>query len=61
MADAKITKELAREIAKDVPAFASWDQIRELCDCATGDLDCWQLDRLTDWVSRIVDSKEIRT
>ena len=52
--DAKITKALAREIAADVPVSARWDQIRELVDLATGDLDCWQLDRLTDWVSAIV-------
>lgn len=54
MADAKITKALAQEIAADIPVSATWDQIRELVDLATGDLDCWQLDRLTDWVSAIV-------
>ncbi len=55
MADAKITKALAQEIAIDVPVSASWDQTRDLVDLATdGDLDCWQLDRLTDWVATLV-------
>lgn len=58
MADAKITKVLAQEIAADVPASASWNQIRDLCDLATGDLDCWQLDRLTDWVSAEIDRRQ---
>ena len=37
---------------RDLP---SWADLRDICDCRTGgDLDCFQLDLLTDTVERIL-------
>lgn len=47
----QINKELAKSIAETWKRdAASWDALRDHVDSATaGDLDCFQLDMLTDW------------
>lgn len=56
---AKVTKALARELAKSVTPekfegddiAERWGHVRDQLDELTGsDLDCTQLDLLTDWV-----------
>lgn len=45
----RVTKKLAQQYAATVKGLA-WDDARERLDIATGgELDCIQLDLLTDW------------
>tara|TARA_R110000851_G_C12907750_1_gene548905 strand:+ start:595 stop:741 length:147 start_codon:yes stop_codon:yes gene_type:complete len=42
----KLAQELAQEIGS-----TDWSTVRDQVDIATSsELDCWQLDMLTDWV-----------
>jgi hypothetical protein len=46
----KITKKLAARVAQQLPDNAEFETAREIVDEATGgDLDCTQLDLLTEW------------
>lgn len=57
MTDRKITKKLAKEIASRLEPRDTVDQtaLRDIVDMKTGsELDCWQLDTLTEWVYREV-------
>jgi hypothetical protein len=46
----KITKKLAANVAQQLPDNADFETAREIVDGATGgDLDCTQLDLLTEW------------
>lgn len=51
----EITKALAAQLAcsliKDGADCLTWECMRDFVDERTGsELDCWQLDTLTDWV-----------
>jgi hypothetical protein len=55
----KITKKLAVEIAKRIKPGRSWDILRDCVDIETcGELDAWQLDKLTDWVAELHEINE---
>src|SRR5690606_14063722 len=48
----KISKELAAEVAKKLRDDMDYDTARDAVDQATyGELDPWQLDKLTDWAT----------
>lgn len=52
MTEPKITKALARRIARRYPfKELIWAEVRDQCDFATaGELDAFQLDLLSGWV-----------
>jgi hypothetical protein len=55
----KPTKELAREIATKIDGNHPWKTIRDVLDGQTGgELDCFQLDMLTDWVTHECDKRD---
>ena len=46
-----ISKDLARSLAKKIGETLNWDHCRDRVDLMTsGELDCFKLDLLTDWV-----------
>ena len=46
----RITMKLATKLAQEIGS-TDWDIVRDEVDIATSsELDCWQLDTLTDWV-----------
>jgi len=48
----------AREIASKAKGLEDWDALREFVDTKTGgELDCLQLDLMTDWVAAINDPR----
>jgi len=53
-----ITKALAREIAQRKNLSEDWEMLRDQVDTATfSELDCFQLDMLTDWVRKEANGK----
>ena len=53
----KPTKELAKTIAAKAYPLQDWEKIRDIADQYTGgELDCFQLDMLTDWSRKYVKS-----
>ena len=55
--DMKITKELAEKLGRQCPSDWSWEIVRDYVDQATdADLDCTQIDLITDWVVKARDA-----
>ena len=48
-----------RAFAKNMNFNYDWDSVRDYCDDVTyGDLDCFRLDMLTDWVLAALNKKK---
>jgi hypothetical protein len=53
----RITMKRATDLAQEIGS-TDWQLTRDEIDLATsGELDCWQLDTLTDWVVEAVKSR----
>lgn len=56
----KATKQLAADCAFSARYDFTWDQMRDHCDReSAGDLDCFQLDMLTDWAMEALKGMKI--
>lgn len=52
-----INKQLAATLAPRLHGM-TWDEAREFIDIATaGELDTWQLDKLTDWAIELTQAR----
>ena len=46
----RVSKSLAKQLAPQLPERCTQEEARDLLDeMTTGDLDCWQMDKLIDW------------
>lgn len=54
----RISMKLATELAQEIGS-TDWSIVRDQVDIATSsELDCWQLDMLTDWAVEVARNRE---